>query len=90
MPGKSREEWEAEFKRDGVGKVRAGLQTNVYLQGGAAGLAKAWLAEQEAAADDEILLLARRADHRSLVSNWIAIFAVVIALASMLVALFHK
>jgi hypothetical protein len=65
------------------------LNTGVYLQGGSGGYAKAWLAREDAKAEDEVLLLARRADRRSLTSNWLSGFAILIAVASLLVALFH-
>jgi hypothetical protein len=85
----SREEWEAEFEKLGVGEVRARLITGVYLQGGSDGYARAWLARKDAEAAQEVLLISRRSDRRSLQSYRIAIAALVIAAASLIVAFFH-
>jgi hypothetical protein len=84
MP-RSREEWEAEFEKLGVGEVQARLDTDVYLQGGSGGFARAWLARVREASQTEQLLIARQAKREAQTANKIAIVALIVAIISMVI-----
>jgi hypothetical protein len=78
----------AELESLGVGEVKERIATNVYL-GGLRNIAQGWVDRKEAQSNAEQLALARQANTAAQRSNWIAIAAFVVAVISLIVALFE-
>ena len=81
------EEFLAELESLGIGPVKERIATNVNL-GGLRERAQGWVEQKEAASNAEQLALARQANTAAQRSNWIAIAAFVVAVISLIVALF--
>jgi len=79
------EEFYAKLEALGVAEVRARLVSNGFI--GDAPLVRAWLARKDEASNAEQFDLARGAGHDAKRANMIAIIAVVIAAASMIIAI---
>jgi hypothetical protein len=85
----TQEQFLAELESLGVGAVKERIATNVYL-GGLRDIAQGWVERKEAKASEEQLSLARRAYTAAEKSNWIAAAAFLVAVISLLVALFKR
>lgn len=76
-----------DLEKAGVGKVKELIATNMY-PGGLRDRAQGWVDRKEAASNAEQLALARQANAAAQNSNRIAIAASVVAVISLIVALF--
>jgi hypothetical protein len=81
------EEFLAELDTLDVGVVKERIASGVYLRP-YKGLAQGWVEHKEAIASAEQMTLARQARRDALWANWIALWALVIAAISLMIALF--
>ena len=79
------EEFLAQLDTLDVGVVKQRIAAGVYLRPHK-GLAQGWVEHKEAAASEEQTALARRAVKEARWANWIALWALVIAAISLIVA----
>jgi len=81
------EEFLAELDTLDVGVVKERIASGVYLRP-YKGLAPGWVEHKEAIASAEQIALARQAIKDAKWANWIALWALVIAAISLMIALF--